>query len=175
MRELEVALRGDVIDREMLQRTGADVGEIEAQMTWAQAMAMLTVRGALSAEQLDALLTMRAKYTVSETSVLHRGGVDRGRQLFAQCVLCHTPSRANAVAPSLSNILGRDIASDTGFENYSPALRRFAQAEGNWNDALLDAFLKSPRGLVPGTTMGFDGFASEQDRAALIGYLATLD
>ena len=175
MRELEVALQGDVIDAETIQRLGAKVGEIEAQMTWAQATAMLNVRDALSVEQLDALLAMRARYTVSEAETVQRDGVEHGRQLFAQCVLCHTPSRANAIAPSLANIVGRDIAADVGFDLYSPALRRFAQSEESWTVDLLNAFLQSPRKLVPGTTMGFDGFAAQQDRAALIDYLATLD
>lgn len=55
-------------------------------------------------------------------------------------------------------------------------LRRVAQSEGScWTADLLDAFLRSPSALVPGTTMGFDGFETEQDRAALLDYLATLD
>ncbi|MEL7026285.1 MAG: cytochrome c family protein, partial [Pseudomonadota bacterium] len=67
------------------------------------------------------------------------------------------------------------IAADTGYELYSPSLRRFAQSEERWTTDLLDAFLRSPRALVPGTTMGFDGFEVGQDRTALLGYLATLN
>ena len=144
-------------------------------MTWAQANAMLRVRDALTVEQLDALLAMRAKYTVAEAERVQRDDVDLGRQLFAQCVLCHAPSRNNAVAPNLAGIVGREIAADASYDLYSPALRHFAQSEGSWTTDLLDAFLLSPRALVPGTTMGFDGFEAEQDRAALLDYLATLD
>ncbi|MEL7026286.1 MAG: hypothetical protein AAGO57_03515, partial [Pseudomonadota bacterium] len=92
MRALEVALKGQQINRETVMQLGAKVGEIEARMTWAQAKAMLSVRDALAAEQLDALLDMRARYTVTEGEV-RRDGIDRGRQLFAQCVLCHAASR----------------------------------------------------------------------------------
>ncbi|MEO1407742.1 MAG: hypothetical protein AAFV54_14825, partial [Pseudomonadota bacterium] len=175
MRELEVALKGDVIDRETIRRLGEDVGKIEAKMTWAQATSMLNVRDALSAEQLEALLAMRAKYSVAETRTSLRDPLDHGRQLFAQCVLCHASSRDDAVAPNLAGIVGRDIAADADYRLYSPALRRFAQSEGSWTTDLLDAFLQSPRGLVPGTTMSFDGIDAADDRAAVLDYLATFD
>lgn len=175
MRELEMALQGEVIEPETVRRLGAKVGEIEARMTWAQAQAMLSVRDALSADQLDALLAMRARYTVADAEGALLDAVDHGRQLFAQCVLCHAPSRDNAVAPSLTGIVGRQIAADAAYDLYSPALRRFAQSEAIWSADLLDAFLRSPRALVPGTTMGFDGFDAADDRAALLEYLGTLD
>ncbi|MEM7748168.1 MAG: hypothetical protein AAF346_07935 [Pseudomonadota bacterium] len=175
MRTLETALTGQQIDAETVEQLGAKVGEIEAQMTWAQAIAMLTLRDALTADQLDTLLAIRARYTVAEDEGQLRGGVDHGRQLFAQCVLCHAPSRNNAVAPSLAGIVGQKIAADVEFDLYSPALRRFAQSEGLWTIDLLEAFLASPRTLVPGTTMGFSGIETEQDRTAIVDYLATLD
>lgn len=175
MRLLEVALRGDVIDRDAVARLGAEVGEIEAQMTWAQAQAMLNVRDALSEAQLNDLLELRARYTVADAAVNMEDPVDLGRQLFAQCVLCHTSSRADAIAPALTGIIGRPIASDDRFDDYSPALTAFSQTKGVWDQNLLDSFLRSPRSLVPGTTMGFDGFDLARDRAALLAYLATLE
>ncbi|MEL6643340.1 MAG: hypothetical protein AAFQ79_05350 [Pseudomonadota bacterium] len=175
MRALEVALQGEAIDRAATERLGSKVGEIEASMTWAQAEAMLNVRDAMSSDQLDALLDMRAKYMVTEQDGTARDAVDFGRQLFAQCVLCHAPSRDNAVAPSLNGIIGRKIAADASYDHYSPALQRLAQSEGTWTVDLLDTFLQSPRSLVPGTTMGFDGLGSGRDRAALIDYLTTLN
>ena len=175
LRALEVALQGEVIDHEAVRRLGAAVGEIEAKMTWAQANAMLRVRDALSTEQLNALLDMRAKYTVAEPDGAPENPVDHGRQLYAQCVLCHASTRDNAVAPSLVDIVGREIAADAGYDLYSPGLRRFAQSQERWSVELLDAFLRSPRALVPGTTMGFDGFDANQDRAAILAYIATLE
>ncbi|MEM1264491.1 MAG: hypothetical protein AAGI50_00575 [Pseudomonadota bacterium] len=175
MRVLEVALIGEPIDRDTVARLGAGVGEIEARMTWAQATAMLSVRDTLTADQLEALLALRARYTVAEAGGVQPDGVDQGRRLFAHCVLCHAPSQGDAVAPSLAGIVGREIASDAEYRHYSPALQRFAQSEGSWSIDLLDAFLRSPRAVVPGTTMGFDGFDAEQDRTALLDYLATLD
>ncbi|MDX8355241.1 hypothetical protein [Cognatiyoonia sp. IB215182] len=175
MRKLEVALDGQVIDADEVQRLGAAIGEIEAKMTWAQAMAMLNVRDALSEEQLTELLELRATYTVSTSESATQDAMDRGRQLFAQCALCHAPSRDNAVAPSLARIVGRPIASDDDFQHYSPAMILFAETEGNWSTTTLDRFLSSPRSAVPGTTMGFDGLGSARDRAAILAYLATLE
>lgn len=175
MRVLEVALVGDVIDAEAVQHLGGAVGEIEARMTWSQAMAMLNVRDALSEAQLAELLDLRARYTVATSGSATQDPVELGRQLFAQCTLCHASSRDSTVAPSLAGIVGRPIASDDGFQYYSPALRSFAETEGIWSDAVLDSFLRSPRSLVPGTTMGFDGLDSASDRAAILAYIATLD
>lgn len=174
MRELEVALEGGEIDAHSVQRLGTAIGEIEARMTWAQALAMLNVRDALSEAQLTELLELRATYTVSASEIEAQDPLDLGRQLFAQCVLCHAPSRDDAVAPSLSGIIGRPIASDDDFQHYSPALMSFAEKEGTWSDTALDRFLSSPRSAVPGTTMGFDGLESARDRAAVLAYLATL-
>jgi cytochrome c len=43
-----------------------------------------------------------------------------------------------------------------------------------WNEKNLDAFLKGPEQLVPGTRMPFEGLASESDRAAVIQHLKSL-
>lgn len=175
MRALEVALAGGVIDPETVRHLGAKVGEIEARMTLAQAKAMLNVRDALSETQLTDLVEMRAKYTNSAPKDTSRDPVELGRQLFAQCALCHASSRDDAIAPDLGGVIGRKIAADDGFDLYSPALLGFAKSHESWSNALLDDFLKSPRTLVPGTTMGFDGFDAPRDRAAILAYIATLD
>lgn len=175
MRVLEVALAGDIIDPNAVRQLGAEVGEIEARMTWAQAMAMLNVRDALSEAQLTALIDMRANYTVEGSERAQLDTVDLGRQLFAQCTLCHASTRDNAIAPSLTGVIGREIAADDDFIAYSPALMTFGQSHGTWSHDLLDDFLRSPRSLVPGTTMGFDGLDAARDRAAILAYLATLE
>jgi len=175
MRQLEVALEGDVIDADAVRRLGAEVGEIEARMTWAQAMAMLRVRDALSEDQLTGLLQLRASYTAAPSQNEAQDALARGRQLFAQCALCHAPSRQDAIAPNLHGIIGRAIASDDDFRGYSPALTVFAAAEGIWTTTNLNWFLRAPRSAVPGTTMVFDGLESAQDRDAILAYLATLD
>lgn len=171
MRQLETALDGGIIDVSEVTRLGSDVGEIEANMTWAQAVAMLDVRNSLSEEQSSQLLEMRAKYTGSAQVSSTTDPFERGRQLFAQCALCHTAQDGRAIGPDLSGIIGRKIAADSTYQFYSPALRDFSSRHEEWTETQLDDFLQSPKSLVPGTTMGFDGFESEADRAAIIAYL----
>lgn len=170
MRTLEVALSGEVIDAEQVQRLGAAVGELEASMTWAQATAMLQVRTNLSEGQLSDLLALREECTAGQDS-LPQDPVDRGRQLFAQCALCHDSTDRQAVASELTGIVDRQIANDETFDGYSHALRTYAETNRTWSEALLDSFLESPRSLVPGTYMGFDGLDERQDRSAVIAYL----
>ena len=172
MRELETALTGNKIDSEQVQKFGTDIGEIEAGMTWTQAMAMLQVRGSLSDQQSTDLLEMRSKYIAENTSSV-ANPVERGQQLFAQCVLCHASDNNQAIAPDLTGIVGRAIATEAKYEAYSAALNNFAKSDGVWSEALLDEFLTSPRNAVPGTYMSFDGLSDAQDREALITYLKT--
>ncbi|MEL7345883.1 MAG: c-type cytochrome [Pseudomonadota bacterium] len=169
MRVLETAMDGATLDPAHIPALGAKIGEIEARMTWSQATAMLAIRDSLSDAQSSELLALRARYTAS---TLPDDPVARGRQLYAQCALCHA---ARGAAPDLAGILGRPIATDTGFDHYSPALRAFAQTHDHWTAPLLDTFLAAPRRMVPGTAMGFDGFSDAADRAAIIAYLAELE
>jgi len=172
MRHLEVAQSGETIDSEKVRKLGAAVGEIEAAMTWSQAMAMIGVRNTLSESQSSELLAMRQRYTPALSNEIEDPMV-HGRQLFAQCVLCHDSGNRQAVAPSLAGIVGRNIAADSTFQGYSSALRNYAEVEGVWSETLLDRFLTSPRSLVPGTYMRFDGLEQSEHRAALIMYLKT--
>lgn len=173
MRTLETALAGDVIDVARVQELGAALGNVEASMTWAQAVAMLRVRDTMDEAQLNALLAIRAKYTVGTLDVPTKDPIERGRQLFAQCALCHQSTDQKAIAPDLFGIVGREIATDASFESYSPAMQSFAEANQTWSEDLLDRFLELPQSIVPGTFMGFDGLEAAEDRVALIAYLRT--
>jgi len=174
MRTLEKALSGDAIDAQKTTQYGAEVGEIEASMTWSQATAMIAVRNSFSDSQSSQLLSMRAKYAPADTD-LPENPLERGRQLFAQCALCHSASGQQAIAPKLSGVIGREIASDSTFNRYSNALTEFAKEVRFWNTARLNEFLTSPKSLVPGTTMGYDGLDNAQDREAILVYLQSLD
>jgi len=93
----------------LIHQLGGAVGEVEASMTWSQATAMLHVRDSLSEDQSADLLAMRAKYTATAQDSLPDDPVDRGRQLFAQCVLCHGSTEHNPIAPTLAGIVGRCV------------------------------------------------------------------
>ncbi|MFC0172935.1 hypothetical protein [Vibrio comitans] len=170
MRSLEVAQRGDVIDSKKVAYFGREVGQIEAKMTWDQATAMLSVRSSLSDKQSQALLALRSKYTASGEKALAKNSLDRGRQLYAQCALCHLSQSA----PSLESIVGRKVASDNLYKNYSSAIKGFATDYPIWTESLLSEFIESPKSRVPGTYMGYRGMTSDAERDALIGYLKTL-
>ncbi|WP_299475041.1 hypothetical protein [uncultured Roseibium sp.] len=173
MRVLEISLSGDVIDPSHAAYLGAEIGEIEARMTWSQAMAMLDVRNSLSESQSADLLAMRAKYTAKTEASGLEDPIERGRHLFAQCAFCHNSDNRLPIGPPLDDIVGKPIASDPAFKRYSPALVRYARSQSTWTEEQLDAFLRSPKTLVPGTVMSFDGYDQTEDRSALIAYLKT--
>ncbi len=68
-------------------------------------------------------------------------------------------------------IVGANHARAEGFR-YSAANQ--ARANEPWTFEALNAFIANPRAAMPGTTMGFNGIASAQQRADLIAYLRTL-
>lgn len=96
-----------------------------------------------------------------------------GEGLFAEkCSGCHqsVAQSGNRIGPNLSSIVGRPVAS-LEYPDYSPSLRKLG---GVWTEARLDAFLKEPRTMCPGTAMDIAGVANDAERASIIRYLSTL-
>jgi cytochrome c len=89
------------------------------------------------------------------------------------CAACHTFNQGGPtrVGPNLFGVTARQIADAPGY-NYSPALK--SHQGQHWDQADLDAFLKSPRTFAPGTRMTFPGITSDQDRRDVIAYLESL-
>ncbi len=102
-------------------------------------------------------------------SMLPGGSIKQGQADVRVCQACHTfqKGQANNVGPNLYGVVGRPVASVAGF-NYSPALKAKG---GTWTFDALNAWLKNPRGDVPGTLMTFAGIDSEKDRADVIDFL----
>jgi cytochrome c len=100
------------------------------------------------------------------------GDAEAGREAFAVCGACHTvaPGGAALIGPNLWGIVGREIGSMSGFD-YSAELKSVG---GTWTPERLDRFLTNPTAFAPGTRMGYAGVADPAERAALVGYLATL-
>jgi cytochrome c len=96
------------------------------------------------------------------------GDPARGAIVYERCQACHSLAR-NRTGPKHCGLLGRAAGSVAGFA-YSPAMRGSGIV---WDEAALDSFLADPRGVVPRTTMGYDGVKDAQQRADLIAYLAT--
>ena len=97
--------------------------------------------------------------------------VERGRQVVEACTVCHAIARQDPprVGPPLWDIVDAPKARTDGF-GYSAAL---AAADGIWDAASLDAFLRDPQGYLPGTAMVFNGIADDDDRASAIAFLRT--
>ena len=101
---------------------------------------------------------------------LAAGDAAKGEKVFNKCKACHTVDEGkNKVGPSLHNILGRAPATVDGFK-YSKAMEEFA-AGHVWDEATLNSYLESPKGVVKGTKMAFVGLKKEDERADVIAFL----
>jgi cytochrome c len=105
-------------------------------------------------------------------TVLASSDPKRGEAAAKQCIACHTFEKGgpNRVGPNLWGVVNRPKASHAGF-NYSGAMKGKG---GNWTFEDLNQFLKSPKGMVPGTSMTFAGLSRATQRADVINYLHTL-
>jgi cytochrome c len=95
--------------------------------------------------------------------------VAAGEKAFAKCQSCHTVNAggANGIGPNLHATMGKAVASHAGFA-YSAELKALG---GTWDWDKMDAWLKNPKGYVPGTKMSFAGLSKVEDRAAIAAYL----
>ena len=93
-----------------------------------------------------------------------------GKQLYAQCAVCHSVDGSNGVGPSLQGVVGRKAGSFAGFR-YSRAMK---SADITWDDKTLDAYLTDPQKVIPGNVMPFSGIADAAQRTAIVAYLKTL-
>jgi cytochrome c2 len=100
--------------------------------------------------------------------------VDAGKSSFVKCQACHMvgENAQRRVGPPLNGIVGRAAGTSEGFP-YSPGMKKAAGEGLVWSVEKLDAFLTSPREVVPGTIMGFAGIPKPEERQALIAYLAS--
>lgn len=100
------------------------------------------------------------------------GDPAKGKALFVQCAACHSVNRgaAHRIGPNLAGIAGAKAASRPGYKYSKP----LTDAKIVWNDAKLNAFIKKPAGLVPGSKMVFGGITDPAKRADVIAYIKTL-
>lgn len=96
---------------------------------------------------------------------------DRGAEIFRACVACHTltPDQGNKAGPTLSGIFGRRIATLPGY-NFSEPLKKLDIV---WTpETVSKLFEVGPAAYTPGTKMPEQRIGSDEDRKALIQFLA---
>lgn len=97
------------------------------------------------------------------------GEAAKGAALYQQhCTACHAID-SNKIGPAHRGVMGRRVGSLAGYK-YSAEL---AASRLRWTPQTLNKWLADPEDLVSGQRMGFL-IESEQERADLIAYLATL-
>ncbi len=86
------------------------------------------------------------------------------------CAACHTVEAGrNRVGPSLAGVAGRPAGAVEGFA-YSPAMKNSGKT---WDDATLAAYLKDPKGYIPGNKMAYAGIKNDAELNNVIAYLKT--
>ncbi len=95
---------------------------------------------------------------------------DGDDRAFRSCRGCHAVGEgaSHGVGPQLNSILGREAGTAEGF-GYSDAMSGSGVV---WTEEALDAYIAKPREFMPGTSMAYNGLRREEDRAAVIAYLA---
>lgn len=108
--------------------------------------------------------------SLAADGAMPEGNRSRGIKIFKQCRTCHSvrPDEHNTFGPNLYGVIGRQVAAVEGYE-YSEALKKAGFA---WSVERLDAYLKDPKGYLPGARMNFKGLADAQARADVIAYIA---
>lgn len=92
-----------------------------------------------------------------------------GEGLYVQCIGCHSPGY-HRTGPKHCGIFGKVAGSDSDF-TYTGAMKKSGIT---WNETTLNDFLLNPLKKIPGTSMGFSGISSENDRRLLIAFLKSL-
>ncbi|MDI2143241.1 MULTISPECIES: cytochrome c family protein [unclassified Pseudomonas] len=104
------------------------------------------------------------------TPALAAGDAEAGGKIFPRlCGGCHQvgESARPGFGPQLNGIIGRPAGTSANYV-YSDAMKNSGIT---WNRETVTAYLKDPKGVVPGTRMIFWGLSDEEKIDNLLAYL----
>jgi len=106
---------------------------------------------------------------------LSRSEPGPGERAFQRCYACHSvmAGEDRLPGPSLRGVLGRQAGTLPGFR-FSPAMTLAGSRGLVWTRTTLDAFLRDPLEVVPGTDMAMPGLPSPELRRDVIDYLESV-
>ena len=116
----------------------------------------------------SALLTLALILTTSPAFAA--GDAEAGGKLFTKtCGGCHSIGEGarGGFGPQLNGIIGRAAGTSANYV-YSEAMKNSGKT---WDRETLTAYLKDPKGVVPGTRMIFWGLSDEEKIDNLLAYL----
>jgi cytochrome c len=97
-----------------------------------------------------------------------QGDPEKGEKVFNKCKTCHVVEEAkNKIGPHLVGIFGRQAGVVDDFK-YSDAMESSGVV---WDDETIAAYLKDPKGYIPGNRMAFVGLRKDEEIADLLAYL----
>jgi cytochrome c len=102
------------------------------------------------------------------------GDPEAGAKIFPRlCGGCHQvgESARPGFGPQLNGIIGRAAGTSANYV-YSDAMKNSGLT---WDRETLIAYLKDPKGVVPGTRMIFWGLSNEEKVGNLLAYLQSFD
>ena len=117
------------------------------------------------------LVALAVAITAVATPALAEGDAVAGKIVFKKCMACHSADKEqNRVGPHQVGIVGRKAGAVEGFK-YSDAMIAKGAEGLIWDEANLSAYMKDPKGFVPGNKMAFSGLKDDKQIADVIAYL----
>ena len=115
-------------------------------------------------------LAMAVLAVAAMAQAAHAQDVAAGEQSFKKCFPCHSIGEGakNKVGPELNGLDGRHSGTAAGY-SYSDANKNSGIV---WNEETFEAYIKDPRGKIPGTKMVFPGVKNEKEVGDLWAYIA---
>lgn len=107
--------------------------------------------------------------TMAPATLASAQDAEAGAAVFNKCRACHQvgATAKNTIGPHLNGLVGRKSASVDGY-NYSAASKK---ADITWDEENVAAYIRNPRGFMPGTKMAFAGLTKDSEVENLLTFL----